>query len=261
MRTFAEFVSEEVKNLNSDKIEFINALGQSVENKEIRGKYEIATDKGPFRVWITITIDKNNKVLETKVSHVYYNDDYTQINDVKLNFTPVMGFYEDGWYGKHNIAYKIEGFEGLYAPCEKGYITNVSPLKEEDHIKLSNGNVLMNKFGKYEPNLCFICAYPHIIWEDIEAKDLNLDRGDFKCLHGEFFVSKKGTKCFRIKKNGQHILLRDNWGGAFNNYRGGTLPEEGALYYRRASSNGGGSGYDYAIYNSNWQFQLSEEDI
>ena len=87
----------------------------------------------------------------------------------------------------------------------------------------------------------------------------NLPNGELRQLTGEYFVSKKGTKCFRIG-NGPHIILQDDWGGAFNKYRGHTLPED-QIYYRRSSSNGGGCGYDYAIIPKDWRLQITEDDI
>jgi hypothetical protein len=89
---------------------------------------------------------------------------------------------------------------------------------------------------------------------------LNLENGSLDFMRGSYFVSKKGTKIFKIDPNGQHMLLRDDWGGAFNDYRGGTLPED-QLYYHRASSNGGGSGYDYAVIPVGWKQVLKEEDL
>jgi len=132
-----------------------------------------------------------------------------------------------------------------------------------DHIKLDNGKVLINHYGKYKSGLTFILDYPFLCWESVDKSDLNLNRGDYEVLYGNFFESKKGTKCFKVlpKEKASHKLIRDDWGGSFNSYRGRTLPETNSLYYKRASSNGGGSGYDYAIYQRDWKNTLSEEDI
>ena len=47
------------------------------------------------------------------------------------------------------------------------------------------------------------------------------------------------------------ILIRVDWGGAFNGSRGTYTEDakkiEGVKYFRRAASNGGGSGYDYWV--------------
>lgn len=134
----------------------------------------------------------------------------------------------------------------------------------ENVVKLNNGSYLINSHGKYLPNLTFLYDKPDFSYIRIEPKELNLPKGDMSILYGNFFISKKGTKCFRIqdnKKLASHILVSDDWGGCFNSYRGNTLPEEQAEYFRRARSNGGGSGVDYAIFPINWKYQLSEEDI
>lgn len=130
-------------------------------------------------------------------------------------------------------------------------------------ITLENGNFLIIDYGKYATNLSFINNVSTIEYMKRDKQEFNLPEGDYSCIYGNFFVSKKGIKCFKIlpKEEASHILIRDNWGGCFNSYRGRTLPEDNALYYRRASSNGGGTGYDYAIYKKDWKYSLSEDDI
>lgn len=130
-------------------------------------------------------------------------------------------------------------------------------------IELSNWKFLINKYGKYAPNLSFLNSIPKIEFHNISSRDLNFDEWDFSLIYWEFFTSKKWTKCFRIlpKEKAKHVLIRDNWWGAFNKYRWRTLPEEKALYYRRASSNGGWAGYDYGVYDVNFRNEVSENDI
>ena len=136
-------------------------------------------------------------------------------------------------------------------------------VKFDNVISLNNGKFLINDYGKYASNLSFIHIVPAVQYEHIDKTNLNLPKGDLDCIYGDYFVSKKGTKCFRIlpKDKANHILIRDDWGGCFNSYRGRTLPKDDALYYRRAASNGGGSGYDFAIYPKDWKYSLSENDI
>ena len=151
----------------------------------------------------------------------------------------------------------------------------------ENGITLGDGSVYFAGFGKYQPNLGFIVNSndPHYdketghlhIFMDLDLpeggssklrEELNLkDSGVTARLYGDFFVSKKGTKMFRIKESGKDQLLQDDWGGCFNDYRGGVLPQEGSLHYRRASSNGGGSGYDYAVYPREWKRTMSADDL
>lgn len=127
-------------------------------------------------------------------------------------------------------------------------------------FQLKNGSFAIGEYGKYKPNLTFINSTPFLQWEDKKAGDFNLPHGSISVIKGDFFISKKGTKCFKVKNNGRHLIIRDGWGGAFESYRGGTLPDN-QLYYRRASSNGGGTGYDYAVVPVDWVYGLSEEDL
>lgn len=137
----------------------------------------------------------------------------------------------------------------------------------KEMIRMDSGDYLFKDYGKYCSNLSIIISKDLVdsegnfeFWKSCPSHDLNLDEGQFEKVQGDFFVSKKGTKIFKIKNNGKHLLVRDNWGGCFNNYRGGTLPEN-QLYFRRASSNGGGSGYDYAVIPLDWKYTISEDDL
>lgn len=147
---------------------------------------------------------------------------------------------------------------------EQKHISSIA--KYASLIKLEEGKYLANIFGKYEPNLTFILDMKED-WEwkqDVSEKSLNIEKdGTLYSLRGDFFVSKKGSNCFEIKKDGKHYLLKQDWGGAFNKTRGLTLPErsEGALYYNRARSNGGGSGNTYSVISIFWKRKVSIDDI
>lgn len=175
----------------------------------------------------------------------------THYTDIPLKKYPICYIHKNG------EVYAIRKEDARI--IEIGY----NPLNTEGIIELTNGTFLINKYGKYEPNLSFLNIKPDVNseWIRVEPSEFNLPKGCLSKIYGTFFTSKKGTKCFRINPNGEHMLIGDGWGGSSNRYYGGTLPEEGALYYRRASSNGGGLGHDYAIYQRDWKYELSEEDI
>lgn len=120
--------------------------------------------------------------------------------------------------------------------------------------------------GKYKPNMSFLLPLqfeldatgkpvnPLTYVSDPTVTDsfnLRLD-GGASFLFGDFWRSKKGGACFRPKdpQQAKHLLVRVDWGGCFNRSRGQETDyaeEAGALYFRRASSNQGGSGYDYWV--------------
>jgi len=129
-------------------------------------------------------------------------------------------------------------------------------------IKLNDGKFLLKDFGKYRTDLLIISDNPEINYEKISPQEFNLDKGDLTFIKGTFFVTKKGANAFRIEEKGNHLLLRDDWGGAFNRYRGGSLFElDNLLYKRRASSNGGGTGYDYVVVPVGTKYEISIEDL
>lgn len=252
--TINEFVEKRMKNIELHPEEEINP-----QKYEVVEFYHVMTKYGklPFAVLFKC---REKEVLESKTYYPFYGHSSIEVDNVEFSITPISKVFKRN--GKFYLqGYKVAELGDKIFIAEEGRLLDASEAAPEEHINLSNGKVLMNKFGKYEPNLCFISALPYLMWEHKEPKEFNLDRGSFSVLRGSFFISKKGTKCFRIEEKGQHILIRDGWGGAFEKYRGGTLPEEQALYYRRASSNGGGCGYDYAIYPHDWRYLLSEEDI
>lgn len=146
-----------------------------------------------------------------------------------------------------------------------------------EHVILETGDFLLKHYGKYNSGLGIIVPkksaqvdaekrYIKLFRAEnrISYEELNLGgRGQLDAVRGDFFVSKKGTKLFKVNPRGKHYLLKDEWGGSFNDYRGGKLPttDRGAVYYRCASSNGGGCGNDYAIIPIDWKNTLSEEDL
>lgn len=126
---------------------------------------------------------------------------------------------------------------------------------------------LVNDFGKYRPNITFVVGKeveldangkfvnPLQYIRDREVTDsmnMNFD-GDAEFMFGDFWHSKKGGACFRPKspKVAKDLLVRVSWGGCFDSHRGTYSDEanaiEGVKYFRRASSNGGGTGNDFWV--------------
>ena len=123
----------------------------------------------------------------------------------------------------------------------------------EGWVQLDDGKFICPKeyFGKYKPDLLIINVFPELVWDRLDGYNLNIDAKGLVGVRGKFFKTKKGTNAFQVSGHGPHLLVKDSWGGSFNNYKGGELPTN-QLYHKRASSNGGGSGYDYAIITCDW---------
>lgn len=127
----------------------------------------------------------------------------------------------------------------------------------ESAIELNNGKFLIKDFGKYGSHLLIISEKPTIVYSKSTA---NIGGTELEEVKGAFFTTKKGAKAFdTTTTNPTHVLYKDRWGGCFNNYRGNKLAE--GLYNHRARSNGGGVGYDYAIYEINNIVRPSIEDF
>jgi len=139
----------------------------------------------------------------------------------------------------------------------------------QGNFQLNDGSICDNsQYGKYGCHLTIIREGgidDQIEWKEpdnlIKGMNLPMPKGSrLSFLRGDFFTSKKGTKMFKIKPQGSHVLIRDDWGGCFNSYHGLTLPG-GYEYFHRASSNGGGSGYDYAVYKTGFKYAASLDDL
>ncbi len=96
---------------------------------------------------------------------------------------------------------------------------------------------------------------------------MNVDfDGDCSVLYGNYHKSQTGRPVFAVTdpKNATHVIVRSSWGGAFNHSRGqdsNYAQEIGALEFRRARSNGGGSGYDYYIFPANHINAPEQRDV
>lgn len=138
----------------------------------------------------------------------------------------------------------------------------------------------VNKFGKYRPNMTFIIPKEFFIDKDgspidpisfVSDRDItdNMNigwHGSAEVLFGDFWRSKKGGACFRPKdpRHARHLLIRVDWGGAFKSTRGVSsdyAEEVGATYFRSASSNGGGTGYDYWVLPVGFTRIIRDEEI
>lgn len=133
----------------------------------------------------------------------------------------------------------------------------------DDWVVLNDGSFLKKDYGKYRTNLLIINDVPELNFVETSSKEFNLDLiPKLTFIKGDYFVTKKGADAFRIKADGKHLLLCDNWGGAFNSYRGGNSPDaDECLYQRRASSNGGGSGNTFSIVEEGFKRSISIDDL
>ncbi len=126
---------------------------------------------------------------------------------------------------------------------------------------------LVKQFGKYLPNLVFVLSKEFSLDKDGKpispvryVRDVNITdnmnlvfNGDPKILFGDYWISRKGSRCFRPKNplNAKHLLVKVAWGGADETHGSrGNYPEDipaGVLYFRHARSHAGGMGYDYWV--------------
>ena len=135
---------------------------------------------------------------------------------------------------------------------------------------------VVNAYGKYQPNISFVLAKdfggdPLKYRADAATREMVSQFGfDFGApesgvvaLFGDFWSSKRGKPHFRPKsvQVASHVLVRASWGGAFARTRGRWDAPEGAAYFRRASSNRGGTGYDYYVLPVGYYLVVRDEEL
>lgn len=130
-------------------------------------------------------------------------------------------------------------------------------------VRLEEKKWLNKWYGKYMPNLLFINYIPEHVWFFTEPWEYNLGKiTDLRVIRGKYFKTAKGADAFEASNDGPHLLLSDNWGGAFNNYRGQNSPDpKDCLYQRVASSNGGGSGTTFSIVPFGYKNKISIDNL
>ena len=134
-------------------------------------------------------------------------------------------------------------------------------------INYNGDKFTMPQYGKYQPGLTFEFSTKFMVGntEDQYISDLkfrpfkkytdgmNMDfDGDPQVLFGNFRTSQSGKPVFSITdpKDAKNVMVQVEWGGAFDSTRGQHSDSEeakDALYFHRASSNGGGVGRDYYV--------------
>ncbi len=151
----------------------------------------------------------------------------------------------------------------------------------EEHVYETETGFLVNEFGKYCPNITFVIGKEfelnaegkvvnplrYIVDHGVtDNMNMNFD-GSPKFMFGDFWRSKKGGACFRPKDpmKAKDLLIEVAWGGPFNRTRGRYPDEakaiEGVKYFRHATSNGGGVGYDYWVVPVGFHRALRMDEI
>jgi hypothetical protein len=154
-------------------------------------------------------------------------------------------------------------------------------VAKDGFIDLGQGGLLQRLYGKYEPNLCIVVdnhliegffkrteSYSTDAWRisgnsaDLTKHNIQYSGNVRYTAYGTYRKNAKGTDIFQLLPESQakHKLICVDWGGSFSRTRGIERPNE-FIYYRVASSNGGGTGYDYLIIPKDYYQAVSLDDI
>lgn len=150
--------------------------------------------------------------------------------------------------------------------------------KYGDKVVETATSFVVNAYGKYRPNVSFVLAKnfggdPLKYRSDTPTREMIAGLGlgfgtsesDVSVLFGDFWSSKAGKPHFRPKSPlvATHFIVRAGWGGGFgrSRSRGSWSAPEGSAYFRRASSNGGGTGYDYYVLPLGYYLVVCDEEL
>lgn len=181
----------------------------------------------------------------------------------------------------------LKGLSLIPSSLERGTIVSTKQVaKSLVAVKAKYGekvvetatSFVVNDHGKYRPNITFVLPKdfsgdPLKYRADdpsrkmIAAMGVDFGTGEevVEALFGDFWLSKAGKPHFRPKSPqvATHVLVRADWGagagGSRTRGRWQALP--GAAYFRRASSNGGGTGYDYHVLPIGYYVVVSDEEL
>jgi hypothetical protein len=196
---------------------------------------------------------------------------------IDLDSCPVEAarYLEYAMTGRRTVMVTRNGEKERFAESARDVEMAAIPvgLGDGEEIKLDNGGYLIKHYGKFRSGLTLLSdvpmkqievASPHKLSILSEELNIDVDAFDSLIMYGDFFVSRKGSKCFRVKKNGKHMLLRFNIGRDFSVRHWGPDQEvfEGKeLYWREAMSNGGGTGYLYIVIPRGWRKSWDIDEI
>lgn len=204
-------------------------------------------------------------------------EEHALVHSLKLFVeTKDIKFFESFlyWYEKEDKPdQELEGEELLEAVLKSSRRMKLNSNgfylsgKNKNVVRIEDGRYIYFAFGKYKPNLNILLNEMNLYEGLPYFKDSNLREqldytGEIEFLRGKYFLSKKGSRFFDLTSSDKpHILALVNWGGSFNRSRGFRNVPDDKIYYRKASSNGGGTGKDYLILPVDYSATYSIDDF
>ena len=156
-------------------------------------------------------------------------------------------------------------------------LADVKFVCKTDKVVETGTSFVVIDHGKYRPNISFVLSKdfegnPLEYRMDAPAREMIAGLGlgfgtaesAVSVLFGDFWLSKAAKPHFRPKspKEATHVIVRANWGGfGHPRTRGVWGAPEGVNYFRRAASNGGGTGYDFYVVQIGFYLVVRDEEI
>lgn len=158
-------------------------------------------------------------------------------------------------------------------------LATVKEVMKNDRCYETDNSFIVNDYGKYTSGISFVLdkyfqldgkgnpINPVMYQSSVNiVNNINIDfSGNSELLFGKFWRSSKDTPMFKIcdPLEAEEMLIRVDWGGAFNSSRGYDEKVvddvKGHLYFKKAASHGGGTGYDYWVFPVGYSRTLSDD--
>ena len=215
--------------------------------------------------------------------------------DRDMKETPMAKSIEQTGSGKYNKKLSPEAnlfFNHAFEHSSKKKIGVISLremreyFKTDKIVRIPDGRFTFPDYGKYKPNMTFIVndkmpyteyfgsrqfePVPSYEYGAVAREFLNIpfdaDSDGLHATFGNYRLSKNGKPVLEVCdcEDASHVLVKASWGGPFNKTRGlGYYSENDVMekypeikMYRRASSNGGGTGNDYYVLENTPEMKL-----
>ena len=166
-------------------------------------------------------------------------------------------------------------------------------FKTDNIVRIADGRFTFPDYGKYRPNVTFIVSdtmpysttysggkdylepVPYHEYDAVAREYMNIpfdaNPDGITAAFGNYRLSKNGKPVLEVCdcEDASHVLIKADWGGAFSKASGiGSFSEKEVrerypevLMFRRAKSNGGGSGNDYYVIKNTPEMKAYYADL
>lgn len=223
------------------------------------------------------TNDREEDMMLLEMKKAYQNYDFNNLKDYRLyegyfvvdgdNVKMIVREFSAGLKDPSPLKFFFKKGDE-FQKIENNLLENFNIKMGKNTVQLTNGEYLVNWYGKYDPQMSFLVNWNTMPYFYFRKLDYNMNiefDGEPYVMYGDYWISRKGKHCFRPlpKDRAEHMLIKVSWERGMFEITHGRNPEleKVSLYYHRARSRGGGIGNTYYILQKGYVHRLSVDDI